>query len=255
MSRLIIWGAGELGSLVAERYHGGPVLGLTRTAGRHEYLRSIGVEPAVGSAAPLLQQRDKLLISLPGDENKMDAVAELKGVARPRRAVLISSTGYYAPAQGTVNELTPSGTSGRAQRIASLERGFMEWAGAGGVVIRLGGLYRPGRGPMAALARRGTASVKPPNKALPLIHYVDAAEAVAAALQRSTVAPVYLAVTPPCPTRRQFYEAACRRLGLDVPDFSAPLPEGPARYEVRQLRNDLLPQPAFSDWRSALQMP
>lgn len=255
MSRLIIWGAGELGSLVAQRYHDGPVMGLTQTTTRHEHLRSIGVEPAVGSAAPHLQGQDRLLISLPGDEAKADAVTALEGVAQPRRAILISSTGYYRPARGTVDEATPAGASERAQRIASLEKRFMAWAGAGGVVIRLGGLYRPGRGPMAALARRGTASVKPPNKALPLIHYEDAAEAVAAALQRSPIAPVYLAVTPPCPTRRQFYEAASQRLGLEVPDFSDPLPEGPARYDVKRLRNDLLPQPTYPDWRAALQLP
>jgi nucleoside-diphosphate-sugar epimerase len=252
MRRLIIWGAGELGSHVAKLWSGSPVVGLTESTRRHQELRALDVEPRVGSAASILQPDDVLLIALPGDALKAEAVGSLASLPPPRRAVLVSSTGFYGTKAGTLDETTEPATSARAQRIASLEEAFLSWAGGRGVVVRLGGLYCRGRGPMAALARRGTAKEKAPNRALPLIHYEDAARAINTALARASAEPVYLAVTPPCPTRLAFYEAACRRLDLPLPSFREPLPQGPASYDVSLMRRDLLPIPEYPDWRAVL---
>lgn len=253
--RLLIWGAGELGSLVARRWHRGPVIGFTKTSRRHEQLRQWGVEPRTGEAATALRPDDFLLISLPGTEAKAAALATLAPLPVPRRAILISTTGYYGAPRGVVDEHTPPGREPAAQAVAAVEHAFRAWAGPAGVIVRPGGLYRPGRGPMAALARRGTVSAKPPNKTLALIHYEDAATAVATALQRDVVAPVYLAVTSPAPSRRQFFEAAAARLGLDPPPFADPLPGPDAYYDATRLRRDLLPHPAYPDWRAALALP
>lgn len=252
MTRLIIWGAGELGGRVARLWSRSPVIGLTEGRHRHQQLRALGVEPRVGSAAPLLQPDDVLLIALPGDALKAKAVDALAALPAPRRAVLVSSTGFYGTKPAKIDEATGAGTSARARRIANLEEAFLSWAGERGVVVRLGGLYCRGRGPMAALARRGTAKEKAPNKALPLIHYEDAAQAIRTALARDSVEPVYLAVTPPCPTRLAFYEAACERLGLPLPSFSEPLSQGPASYDVSLMRRDLLPVAGYPDWRAVL---
>lgn len=251
----MIWGAGELGTLVARQWQHGPVIGYTKSTARHRQLRELGLEPQTGNAAPALRSEDVLLISLPGTEAKAEVLAALAKVPPPRRAVLISTTGYYGSPQGRVDEDTPAGRTPGAQAVAQVEETFRAWAGEAGVVIRPGGLYRPGRGPMAALARRGTVSAKPPNKTLALIHYEDAATAVAAALQRPEVAPVYLAVTPPSPARREFFEAAAARLGLEAPPFADPLPGPAARYDAARLRRDLLPRPAYPDWRAALVLP
>lgn len=252
MTRLIIWGAGELGSRVAKLWSGSPVVGLTEGTRRHQELRALDVEPRIGSAASILQPDDALLIALPGDALKAEAVGSLASLPAPRRAVLVSSTGFYGTEPGMIDEATEAGTSARAQRIASLEEAFLSWAGGRGVVVRLGGLYCRGRGPLAALARRGTAKEKAPNKALPLIHYEDAAKAISTALSRESVEPVYLALTPPCPTRLDFYEAACKRLALPLPSFSEPLPQGPASYDVSLMRRDLLPVAEYPDWRAVL---
>ena len=253
--RLLIWGAGELGSLVARQWMEGPVIGYTGSTRRHQQLRQLGVEPRTGSVVGALRPEDALLVSLPGTETKAEAVAALVAQPRPRRALLISTSGYYGTPQGRVDEETAPGPGPGAQAIAAVERRFREWAGEAGIIIRPGGLYRPGRGPMAALARRGTVSAKPPNKTLALIHYEDAATAVATALKRPDVAPVYLAVTPPSPSRREFFEAAAARLGLAPPPFAEPLPGPPADYDAARLRRDLLPRPAYPDWRAALTLP
>ena len=240
---------------MARQWSRGPVVGYTKSTARHRQLQRWNIEPRTGSVVGALRPQDVLLLSLPGSDTKAEAVASLAGQAPPRRAVLISTTGYYGTPQGVVDEETAPGRGPGARAVAHVEHAFRAWAGPAGVIVRPGGLYRPGRGPMAALARRGTVSAKPPNKTLALIHYQDAATAVATALQRAAVAPVYLAVTPPSPTRREFFEAAAARLGLDPPPFADPLPGPPARYDASRLRRDLLPRPAYPDWRAALTPP
>ena len=256
ITRLVVLGAGDLGSRVARlwlaRSPQQAVVGLTKTPARHEALRALGVQPATARARELLALHDALLVAVPGTETKAEVLTELAALPPPRRAVFVSTTGYYGTPRGMVNEETPAGATRRAREIADLEAQFRRWAGAAGVVMRLGGLYRPGRGPMAALARRGDASKKAPNRPLPLIHYDDAASAVYAALRRAEVEPLYLAVTPPCPTRLAFYSAACARLALPLPEFAPPLPHPPARFDVRRLRRDLLPAPAYPHWQAAL---
>lgn len=251
--QLVIWGAGELGGRVGALWarRGEPVLGLTRSPDRHEELCRQGIEPRVGSAVGLLTPDDALLLALPGSARQQEAVEALATAPPPARAVLISSTGYYGTPHGRVDEDTPPGSDERAAAAAAAERVFRAWAGTRGVIVRLGGLYAPGRGPFAALMRRQSAPEGPPDRTLALIHYDDAATAVLAALRHPAPELVYIGVVPPCPTRRQFYEAACRVAGLPEPVFTAPLNRPPAVYDVTRLRRDLLPIPAHADWRDA----
>jgi nucleoside-diphosphate-sugar epimerase len=179
------------------------------------------------------------------------AIAQLSDQPPPKRAVLIGSTSYYGLARGTINEGTRPGKSERAQRAAATEAAFRAWA-PDGVILRCGGLYRPGRGPLNALQVRQAVPKGPPNKRLALIHYDDAAAAAHAALLYPNPESVYLTVTAPCPTRMEFYQAACVILGLNLPSFSRALLGHPARYDVDRLRRDLLPEPAFPKWQAAL---
>jgi nucleoside-diphosphate-sugar epimerase len=252
--QLVIWGAGALGSRVGAGW-AGPVHGFTRTTARHAALRAAGIEPVVGDPLDLLAggeaARVCLLLSLPGHEAQGAAIARLQHHPPPVRAVLISTTGYYGSQGGRLNEETPVGDETRARSIAQVEEAFAVWAGEKGVILRMGGLYDDQRGPYAALRRRGTTrSPIVPNKVLPLIHYDDAASAVGAALRRATVAPCYLTVTPPCPTRAEFYAEACRRLNLPLPPQAPAQDAPPAIYDVALLRRDLLPEPAYPDWRA-----
>lgn len=252
---LVIWGAGELGTRVALGWHRGPVLGYTATTRRHASLKAAGIQPFTGT--PDLPTQDTvLLLALPGHANQANALRQLQSrpIPVPQRVVLISTTGYYGTPAGRVDEMTPAGEADRCRSIAATENLLWAWAGERGVAMRMGGLYGPGRGPIAALARRGTVKPGPANRTLPLIHYADAARAVLAALVLPEPAPVYLAVTPPCPTRGEFCVEACRRLGLEPPTFTAPCPGPPARYDVSRLRRDLLPRPAYPDWQTALDL-
>lgn len=256
MGRLVVWGAGELGSRVAAAWvrDGGDAVGVTATERRHAALAEAGIEPSTRGVWELLRPDDLLLLALPGHAKQLAAVHALAGVPPPARAVLISSTGYYGAPTGLVSESTLRGDADRARAIWGTEQRFRGWAGAAAVVLRLGGLYCRGRGPVAALAGSGEPPAGPPDRTLALVHYDDAATAALAALRCARPERAYLVVTPPCPTRGDFYTAACRELGLAAPYFTPPLGREPARYDVSLLRRDLLPEPAYPDWRDALRM-
>lgn len=253
--RLVVWGAGELGGRVAVSWAqgGNPVVGLTQGTSRHHDLRRAGVVPRSGSAVDVLTPDDALLLALPGHANQKAAVDALQDTRPPARAVLISSTGYYGASAGRVDEDTPRGETQRAMHVEAAERAFRTWAGPCGVVIRFGGLYRPGRGPMSALLRRGTAPEGAPNRTLALIHYTDAATATLAALRHPAPEATYVGVVPPCPTRLEFYTHACAVANLPEPLFmTSPLPHPPATYDVTRFMRDLLRKPDHPDWRDAL---
>ncbi len=257
MTQLTVWGAGELGSRVAVlwRQTGAVVTGYTKTTTRHAALAANGIEPRLGSPADNLPPDGLLLLALPGHAAQQQAVEQLlnRRVPPPARAVFISGTGYYGNAIGLITEETPQGDGDRPASIAAAEHAFRQWAGPTGVILRLGGLYCDGRGPFSALARRSQASRSaPPDKSMALLHYADAAGAICTALQHPAPEPVYLAVTPPCPTRQEFYTAACSKLGLPEPTYEPPLHLPPVEFDVTRLRRDLLPGPAYPDWRSAL---
>lgn len=257
--RLIVWGAGELGSRVARlwRTHVGPVTGFTYSERRHPDLIAAGITPHIGSPIDLLQPDDALLLSLPGHEAQADAVQHLleQSLAAPTRVVMVSTIGCFGPqAHGFINEETPPGSDSRSQSIVAAEQLFHQWTGPAGVVIRCGGLYSRARGPMSALRRRRTMKVRPPDKTLALIHYDDAATAIFEALRHPSPEPMYLAVVPPCPTREEFYTRACQRLDLPAPQFDPPIGMPPAQYQIDRLRRDLLPTPAYSDWQTALEI-
>lgn len=151
--RLLVWGAGTLGARVCTRWRqsAGTVLAYTRTTARHEALRRSGIEPRTGSPTAELSASDALLLALPGHEAQDAAIRILAAVPAPARSFLISSTGAYAGAQGTVDEDGPLGTTPSAHRILEVESQFHAWTRGRGVVIRAGGLYAPGRGPCPPL--------------------------------------------------------------------------------------------------------
>ena len=253
MHRLIIWGAGELGGRVARLWcaAGGAAVAFTRTEARHERLRDWGVQARTGDPHDELRDTDVLLLSLPGTSAQQQAVASLATAPLPARSVLISSTGLHAGDSGWVDESSPPGAGARPALIAACESSFHDWAGSTGVVLRCGGLYRAGRGPLSELRRVGVAPPGPPDRSLALVHYDDAALAAHAALVHPSPERVYLCVTPPSPTRREYWQAACRVLGAPAPTFEPAVGRPPVEYDVRLLRRDLLPTPTRPDWQDA----
>lgn len=251
MTRLILIGAGTLGGAIGARWvaAGGSALALTRTSERHPSLRAAGLRVQTTSSPLEIQPQDRVVIATPGSDNQRSAAEELRGVCCAR-VVFVSTTGYYAGLSGPVEAGDPPGPGPRAQAAAAAERAAAAIPSPV-VVVRLGGLYQTGRGPVQALLRRGAPPMGPPDRPLALLHYHDAATAILAALHHPEPEPAYIAVTPPLPTREDFYRFACDHHGLSEPGFAPPTGEPAISYDIESLRRDLLPSPAWPDWRAA----
>jgi nucleoside-diphosphate-sugar epimerase len=128
----------------------------------------------------------------------LDAL-ERDGVT-PRRVLFVSSTAVYGDADGGwVDEsttTTPGGFSGRVLREAEeLLLSRLRGTGSVGVVLRLGGIYGPGRTRLIDQVRSGTAVIPDEPRFTNRIHRDDAAAAmVHLASMAADPAPIYVGV-------------------------------------------------------------
>ncbi len=243
MTKLVI-GCGYLGCRVARKWlqQGEQVTVVTRSKERAERLRKEGFCPVVADVT----NSDSLKV-LPGAGTLLHAVGYDRQAASPRRAVVvdglqnvmetlsssidrlifISSTGVMGGHHGDwVNEATscdPQREAGRCGLEAeTLLQGHR--LGSRSLILRLAGLYGPGRLPKLADVRAGGPVAAPEGAWLNLIHVDDAVRVILEAERRAMPPDLYL-VSDGQPTRhRQFYSEMAQQLGLGPPDFSAPHP-------------------------------
>ncbi|MEV5053597.1 NAD-dependent epimerase/dehydratase family protein [Arthrobacter sp. LAR12-1-1.1] len=133
-----------------------------------------------------------------GLSNVLDAV--LASGASVRRILFVSSTAVYGDAGGGwIDERTtpePGGFSGRIIREAEeLLNSRLRGTGITPVVLRLGGIYGPGRTRLIDQVRGGSAVIPAASRFTNRIHRDDAAAAIVHLCTMDTVpAPVYLGV-------------------------------------------------------------
>jgi len=133
-----------------------------------------------------------------GLSHVLDAL-ERDGVS-PRRVLFVSSTAVYGDAGGGwVDERTtpaPGGFSGRILREAEeLLLSRLRGSGSARVVLRLGGIYGPGRTRLIDQVRSGAAIVPDEPRYTNRIHRDDAAAAIVhLCTMPSMPAPVYMGV-------------------------------------------------------------
>lgn len=278
----LIFGCGYLGQRVAERWlaAGDRVVAVTRSAERARALAELGIEPVVAD----ITQLESLRGSLPDCQTCLFAVGfdrsqgsgsigqvysgGMRNVLEvlPHsigRVIYISTTGVYGGAGGEwVDEQTPPGPT-REGGIASLEA---EDALRGspladrGVVLRLAGIYGPGRVPFLELMQRGEAVPASPTGWLNLIHVEDAAEIAAMAVSSGVPGPLYCVSDGNPAPRADYYAEVARLAGGPPPTFVPPDPGSPRalrasadkRVSNRLLRGDLKLQLRFPDYRVGL---
>lgn len=167
---------------------------------------------------------------------------------QPRRVVFTSSTGVYAQDDGAwVDEASatePDGFSGR--RVIEGERVWQ--AGPLPVtVVRLGGIYGPGRASLIAQVRAGQATVpgggpRYSNR----IHRDDAARAVAHVLQLTQPESVYLGVDDEPADLADIIAWLATQLGVAVPAAAPSAGAGPlAGRGNKRCRNQRLRSSGF----------
>ncbi|TWT73127.1 SDR family oxidoreductase [Allorhodopirellula solitaria] len=199
----------------------------------------------VGGLARLLQQ--------------IRVTSEQTGRATPD-ICYISTTGVYHQTGGEwVDEYSttrPQRDGGRAHLIAEAKLrsclGERPWT-----ILRLSGIYGPGRVPRAADVRAGRPIASPPQGHLNLIHVDDAASAVIAALSwgdRDDAARrerLYVASDDRPIMRRQFYEEIARQTRSAAPTFLPAAGDGPSRYRSetdKQIWNHRCKRDLVAQW-------
>ena len=139
-----------------------------------------------------------------GPRNLLSALAQQRSL---RRFVLVSSTGVYAQREGEwVDEESPNEPqSYSGKRLLEGERGVLGSSFCA-TVLRLGGIYGPGRTGAVDRALRQASEEKDPGHYANRIHRDDCAGALRHLLLMRDPAPVYLGVDHEPTTRQEIHE-------------------------------------------------
>lgn len=142
-----------------------------------------------------------------------------------RRVIYISTTGVYGPAEGAwVDESTPPAPH-RDGGIASLSAEESLWASPfaeRGVVLRLAGIYGPGRLPYLKQLETGKPIAAPQEGHLNLIHVDDAAKVTVIATDHPSASGIYCVSDGNPPIRKNYYEEIAQLIGANSPSFVKP---------------------------------
>jgi nucleoside-diphosphate-sugar epimerase len=246
--QVLIVGCGYLGTRVGARFleRGYGVRATTRTPGRLPELESLGFDPAPldlahpGESAVWREEYASAVYAVAPGRGGNSRVAFRDGpiacarklldqpAGRLRKFVLISSTGVYSESDGGwVDEdsaAEPAEERLRWLREAEDElRGLAQEHGFPAVVLRLGGLYGPGRSPLEWLRRpemRERIARSRGDGWMNWIRVEDAALVTELAAERGRPGEIYIGVDGHPIQRHQFYGTAAALVGLHLPEFA-----------------------------------
>lgn len=284
-----VFGCGYLGSRVAKLLisAGWKVGALTRSRDRAGFLKGIGVDPVVGDwtdsrVYERIASADRVLIAVGYDgarplgggfarvRTRQEVHVEglrlaLKNIAPESRVVYVSTTGVFHQADGGwVDENSPAkpargGGESHLRAEELLARVRRGWGNRAGVVLRMAGLYGPGRVPRAESIRRGEVLAADPAGYLNLIHIDDAAACVMAAWECESPESLYVISDGNPVIRGQYYEEIAKLLRAPRPQYVGTLTSGLSqrsdsnkRIWNKRMQRDLLPRCQFPSYREGL---
>lgn len=237
MGQVLIAGCGYVGSQAALvlKEEGRDVVGLRRNVGAiPQPISRISADLVSGTGLDAVPEDvDQLLYAAsPGDGSEesyrqayLDGPARLKELFENRnqairRAVLLSSTGVYGDRAGAwVDEETPAQPDTITGKVLEeAEMAFLEgWQGLG-VVLRLGGIYGPGRTRLVEMVRSERALCPEGDTVYSnRIHRDDAARASLFLLDAASASGVYLGVDTEPADLCSVYRWLASELGLPAP--------------------------------------
>ena len=246
MTKLIV-GCGYLGCRVARHWLAGgvplamPVLvAVVRHAEQAEALASQGIQAMVADVT-----RPETLCQLPAAETVLFAVGYDPQGGRSRREVhvdglravldalspktgrviFISSTSVFGESGGLLDEQSPCRPTREAGRVLLAAEEVLKnhVLGDRSVILRLAGIYGPGRLPrLADLASGGPLGV-PANSMVNLIHVDDAARVIIAAERHSRPSRTYIVSDGHPVQRREYLSYLAQVSGLAPPQFREPI--------------------------------
>jgi nucleoside-diphosphate-sugar epimerase len=235
----LVFGCGYLGRRVAQRWRaaGHAVFAVTRSAERAAEFQAEGWQPIIADvlrpeSLRELPAAETVLFAVGHDRNGGHALREvyvdgLRNVlaALPhatKRLIYISSTGVYGQNNGQwVDEDSPCEPSREGGRVClEAERMLLahEW-GRRSIVLRLAGIYGPGRIPRLQELQCSEPIAAPAAGFLNLIHVEDAVAAVRA-VESHSAAPRLFNVADGHPViRSEYYQELARQAGFPAPRF------------------------------------
>jgi nucleoside-diphosphate-sugar epimerase len=282
----LVFGCGYLGQRVAQRWReaGFPVVAITRSSwypperNLHAFNADVlDLKSLVALRNESLSnawQVDALLYSVGHDPTARNCEVYATGLKNAlasmpssiERVIYISTTGVYGSAGGEwIDELTPPDPQREGGR-ASLAAEKMLAAhplGRQSIILRLAGIYGPGRVPFIDRLRDAEPIPAPVKGYLNLIHVDDAASVVISAdrLEPFDDGPRVYCVSDGHPVvRGDFYREVARQIGAPPPTFVTPESNSPrtaraaANRRVRNARmlNELRVKLAYPDYRAGL---
>jgi nucleoside-diphosphate-sugar epimerase len=276
----LIFGCGYLGGRVAMRWRsaGHDVVVVTRSDERAKRFQRDGYTAIVADAT-----RPESLRNLPTAESVLFAVGYDRSTDSPRqsidavyaggmrnvlaalptdvgRFIYSSTTGVYGGASNEwVDESTPPDPQRDGGRASLAAERILEAhpLSAQGIILRLAGIYGPGRVPFIDKLLAGEPIPAPVTGYLNLIHVDDAATVILAADKFAPLEHgprVYCVSDGQSVDRGEFYREVARKIGAPPPRFVDSDPNSPrtARAESsRRVRNDRM----FADLRVTLAYP
>ena len=281
----LIFGCGYLGFRIAKlwRQRGESVLAVTRSAARSREFSVEGIEPLVGDILSSGSNAsanwrfpadvDTVLFAVGYDRSSRHAIHDvyvegLRHVLESlpgsvQRFIYISSTGVYGTVAGDwVNEDTacqPTREGGKACLAAeNLLRSHP--LGERSIILRLAGIYGPGRISRAKDLLAGKLIDAPAAGYLNLIHVDDAAQIVLLCDERAALPSLYVVSDGQPVVRSEYYKLFAQLLNAPPPQFAAPPPDSPAaqragsdkRVNAARLMRELNPALLHPSYREGL---
>jgi len=279
VTRIVILGCGYVGRHVAalEQDAGHDVLGVVRSDASAEALRQHGITAALAdldapaSLAALALSGSVIYYFAPppprglSDPRMHAFVDSLDPAAPPARVVLISTTGVYGNCAGAwIDEETPlNPQADRAHRRADAENTLRQWGREHGVpvvVLRVPGIYGPGRLPDQRLREGRPVLREDQSPYSNRIHVHDLARACLAAARRGGADQVYNVADGQPSTMTDYFNHVADALGLPRPpqisraEAGAELSAGMMSYleeskriDITRMREELGVEPEYTD--------
>lgn len=238
--RVLIFGCGyvglALGTELARQGH--QVFGVRRHPGQADALRAATIEPLTAdltrpeSLAALPAGCDWVVncVSSSGGGAEDYRAVYLQGMrhllawltaAPPQKLVYTSSTGVYGQTDGsTVTETSPAEPATEAGQVLvqTEEALLLNRVGVPAVILRLAGIYGPGRGYWLKQFLQGEARIEGDGgRILNMVHRDDVVGAVIAALQKGQPGEVYNAVDDEPVSQLECFQWLAAALGRSLP--------------------------------------
>lgn len=235
MSQVVIAGCGYVGNALARMLlaEGHEVFGIRRNpselAKGVKAIRGDLADPR--SLGPAPQRVEYAVFAVAADESSEQAYrrAYLDGLAgflewladegqRPKRIVMTSSTSVYGQRRGEhIDEDSPTHpTQFRGETLLASER-LLAASGMSTVVVRLGGIYGPGRESLIERALAGELRIREGEHFSNRIHRDDAAGLVRHLLFHPAPAALYLGVDSEPAEESRLHAFLAKELGLPEP--------------------------------------